>query len=107
LQILGQPCEFYLLVRAGCEFLTCVDAYTAENGATWLVPGSRDNNSPPPPSATDEHPDGAEQLIAPAGTVLIFVRAARTAQLPINQCTILYCLSVQKRIYVRTLSSSS
>eukprot|EP01052_Picozoa_sp_SAG31_P027097 SAG31_NODE_2507_length_5590_cov_2.037880_9_plen_296_part_00 len=56
----------------GCEFLTCVDAYTKTNGATWIVPKSRDQNRPPPPSAQAEHPAGAEQLIAPAGSVLIF-----------------------------------
>jgi ectoine hydroxylase-related dioxygenase (phytanoyl-CoA dioxygenase family) len=36
------------------------------------VPKSRDQNGPPPPSAQSSDPPGAEQLIAPAGSVLIF-----------------------------------
>lgn len=56
----------------GVEFLTMVDSFSELNGATMLVPGSREFLTPPPGEYATAYPEGAEHVCAPAGTVLLF-----------------------------------
>lgn len=51
-----------------------LDPFTAENGATWIVPGSRRSGKPRQDVREDArapHPDEV-RLIAPSGTVVVF-----------------------------------
>ena len=52
----------------GCNVAWCVDDFTADNGATCVVPGSHLLRRLPQP---DEHVD-AVPLVAPAGTMVVF-----------------------------------
>jgi len=52
--------------------MTMVDPFLEDNGATMIVPGSRDFNRMPPAEFATKHPDGAEGVFAPAGSVLLF-----------------------------------
>lgn len=57
-----------------CNSIWLLDDFTAENGATRVVPGSHRSGQRPADAMADPqatHPDEA-QLVAPAGTVVIF-----------------------------------
>ena len=63
------PGDYYV-----CNSIWLLDDFTAENGATRLVPGSHRSGKAPRDSMADPsaaHPDEI-QIIAPAGTVVIF-----------------------------------
>jgi ectoine hydroxylase-related dioxygenase (phytanoyl-CoA dioxygenase family) len=63
------PCEYQV-----CNSIWLLDDFTANNGATRVVPGSHRLGVPPRDALPDpaaDHPDQV-QLIAPAGTVVIF-----------------------------------
>lgn len=64
-----QPGDFYV-----CNSIWLLDDFTAENGATRVVPGSQRLGKTPQETMDDPkapHPDEA-LLLAPAGTVVIF-----------------------------------
>lgn len=64
-----QPGEYRV-----CNSIWLLDDFTADNGATRVVPGSHRRGTMPGAEladATDRHPDEV-QLIAPAGTVVVF-----------------------------------
>lgn len=52
----------------GVNVAWCLDDFTAENGATRMVPGSHRRNRPPQPDDADE----SIPLVAPAGTMVVF-----------------------------------
>ncbi|MFN2469706.1 MAG: phytanoyl-CoA dioxygenase family protein [Gaiellaceae bacterium] len=67
-----RPTRPRLSVKVG-YFLT--DVLTAESGAMLVIPGSHVRNTLPRPAAGDEsfaEPDGAEAVLAPAGSAIVF-----------------------------------
>lgn len=49
-----------------------LDDFTAENGATWYLPGSHKRSAQDPPPSKEEFERGAQRLIAPRGSVFFF-----------------------------------
>ena len=69
----------------GVQCNLCVDEYTEENGGTMFVPSSFQRARQPPPEFKDSDfvpPDGA-QMLAPAGTLLMY-HAATYHRLHVN-----------------------
>ena len=64
-----EPGDYYV-----CNSMWLLDDFTLENGATRVVPGSHRSGKHPKDAledATQQHPEEI-QLIAPAGTVIVF-----------------------------------
>jgi ectoine hydroxylase-related dioxygenase (phytanoyl-CoA dioxygenase family) len=65
--------DFYRLPRPrpllAVSAIWAIDAFTADNGATEVIPGS--HRWTEPPAGTDDHPD-LQPVVMPAGSVVLF-----------------------------------